>query len=208
MAEHPLSGHAPLQGSSTGGHVSPVVAYEAAKLGIWTFLATEVLLFGGLFTTYIVFRLKFPEMFHKDYVHLNRLLGAANTVVLISSSLTVALAIAAIRKGKQALLKLYLSLTILLAGVFLAIKYFEWTEKFAHGLYPGTDIFFSLYFMMTGLHGLHVLGGMLILGTMIVLAGRGMFSESYHTPVEISGLYWHFVDLVWIYLFPLFYLIG
>ena len=201
-------GHAPLPNSSSGGHVSPAVAYDAAKLGIWTFLATEVLLFGGLFTAYIVFRLKFPEMFHKDFAHLNRVLGAANTVVLITSSLTVALAIAAIRKGKQRALKLFLFLTILLAGMFLVIKYFEWTEKFAHGLSPGTDIFFSLYFVMTGLHGLHVLGGMLVLGWMLVLAGRGRFSESYHTPVEISGLYWHFVDLVWIYLFPLFYLIG
>lgn len=194
--------------ASHSGHVSPAVAHEAAKLGIWTFLATEVLLFGGLFTAYVVFRLKFPEMFHKDYVHLNRIMGAANTVVLITSSLTVALAVAAIRKGKQGLLKLCLSLTILLAGVFLAIKYFEWTEKFAHGLFPGTSIFFSLYFMMTGLHGLHVLGGMLVLGAMLVMAARGKFSESYHTPVEISGLYWHFVDLVWIYLFPMLYLIG
>ncbi len=195
-------------GGHAQGHVSPAVAYDAAKLGIWTFLATEVLLFGGLFTAYVVFRLKFPEMFHKDFVHLNRVMGAANTVVLITSSLTVALAIAAIREGRQKALKLFLSLTILLAGVFLVIKYFEWTEKFAHGLHPGTDIFFSLYFMMTGLHGLHVLGGMLVLGAMLVMAGRGKFSESYHTPVEISGLYWHFVDLVWIYLFPLFYLIG
>jgi cytochrome c oxidase subunit 3 len=183
-------------------------AYEAAKLGIWTFLATEVLLFGGLFTAYIVFRLKFPQMFHEGHFHLNRILGAVNTIVLICSSLTVALGIAAIRKGKQGLLKLCLSLTILLAAVFLGIKYVEWTEKFAHGLFPGTDVFFSLYFMMTGLHGLHVLAGMLVLGGVLVLAGRGKFSEHYSTPVEISGLYWHFVDLVWIYLFPLFYLIG
>ncbi|MBI5419861.1 MAG: cytochrome c oxidase subunit 3 family protein [Deltaproteobacteria bacterium] len=189
-------------------HASPAVTYEAAKLGIWTFIATEVLLFGGLFTTYIVFRTKFPHMFHADYVHLNRVLGAVNTVVLICSSLTVALGIAAIRKGKQGMLRLCLVLTILLAAGFLVIKYFEWTEKFAHGLYPGTDVFFSLYFMMTGLHGLHVLAGMLVLGAVLVLAGQGRFSESYHTPVEISGLYWHFVDLVWIYLFPLFYLIG
>lgn len=189
-------------------HVSPAVAYESAKLGIWTFLATEVLLFGGLFTAYIVFRIKFPQVFHAGHVHLDRVLGAVNTIVLICSSLTVALGIASIRKGKQRLLRLCLSLTILLAGAFLVIKYFEWTAKFAHGLYPGTDIFFSLYFVMTGLHGLHVLAGMLVLGAVLALAGRGRFSESYHTPVEVSGLYWHFVDLVWIYLFPLFYLIG
>jgi cytochrome c oxidase subunit 3 len=188
--------------------MSPDQAYEAAKLGIWTFLATEVLLFGGLFTAYIVFRLKFPQMFREDHVHLDRVLGAVNTIVLICSSLTVALGIAAVRKGKQGALKLFLLLTILLAAAFLGIKYVEWTAKFAHGIFPGTDVFFSLYFMMTGLHGLHVLGGMLVLGGVLVLAGRGRFSEHYHTPVEISGLYWHFVDLVWIYLFPLFYLIG
>ncbi len=195
-------------GERRDAHDDPVTRYEAAKLGIWTFLATEVLLFGGLFTAYIVFRLKYPQMFHADHVHLNKVLGAANTVVLISSSLTVALGIAAIRQGKQRLLRLFLSLTVLLAAVFLVIKYFEWTEKFALGFYPSTDIFFSLYFMMTGLHGIHVLAGMCVLAVMIVLAGRGRFSEAYYTPVEISGLYWHFVDLVWIYLFPLFYLIG
>ncbi len=207
-----MSDQAAHPGVEAGGaehaHMSPAQAYEAAKLGIWTFLATEVLLFGGLFTTFIVFHLKFPQMFRADYVHLNRVLGAVNTVVLICSSLTVALGIAAIRKGKQGLLQLFLSLTILQAGTFLVIKYFEWTEKFAHGLFPSTDIFFSLYFMMTGVHGLHVLGGMGVLGWMLVLARRGRFSEHYYTPVEISGLYWHFVDLVWIYLFPLFYLIG
>jgi cytochrome c oxidase subunit 3 len=189
-------------------HMDPAQAYDAAKLGIWTFLATEVLLFGGLFTAYIVFRLKFPQMFRDDHVHLNRLLGAANTIVLICSSLTVALGIAAIRRGKQGLLKLYLSMTILLAAVFLGIKYVEWMDKFAHGLFPDTDVFFSLYFVMTGLHGLHVLGGMMVLGGVLALAWRRRFSEHYSTPVEVSGLYWHFVDLVWIYLFPLFYLIG
>lgn len=194
--------------SDHAGTGDAATAYEAAKLGIWTFLATEVLLFGGLFTAYIVFRLRFPQMFHADHFHLDRILGAANTVVLLSSSLTVALGVAAIRKGKQGLLRLFLLLTILLAGAFLAIKYFEWTEKFARGLYPGTDVFFSLYFMMTGLHGLHVLAGMLVLASVLVLAARGKFSDRYSTPVEISGLYWHFVDLVWIYLFPLFYLIG
>ncbi|HEY7528170.1 MAG TPA: cytochrome c oxidase subunit 3 family protein [Candidatus Deferrimicrobiaceae bacterium] len=207
MGEHPQ--HSTLEGGGAAlGHMSPAQSYEAAKLGIWTFLATEVLLFGGLFTAFIVFRLKYPQMFREDFVHLNRILGAANTVVLICSSLTVALGIAAIRKGKQGALRLCLGLTIALAGVFLVIKYFEWTEKFAHGLFPSTDVFFSLYFVMTGLHGIHVFGGMLALGAMLLFAGRGKFSEHYYTPVEISGLYWHFVDLVWIYLFPLFYLIG
>jgi cytochrome c oxidase subunit III len=207
MGDHPVQ-PAIAAGDPAHAHMDAAQAYEAAKLGIWTFLATEVLLFGGLFTAYIVFRLKFPQMFHADHFHLNRILGGVNTIVLICSSLTVALGIAAIRKGKQDLLKLYLSLTILLAAAFLGIKYVEWTEKFAHGLFPDTDVFFSLYFVMTGLHGLHVLGGILVLGGVLVLAGKGRFSEHYYTPVEISGLYWHFVDLVWIYLFPLFYLIG
>ena len=188
--------------------MDPATAREAATLGIWTFLATEVLLFGGLFTSYVIFRIQYPQMFYEDHLKLDRVLGAVNTVVLICSSLTVAFGLAAIRKGKVMLLRFHLFLTLLLAATFLGIKYLEYTEKFSHGLSPGTDIFFSLYFMLTGLHGLHVLAGMAVLGTVLFLAGRGKYSETYHTPVEISGLYWHFVDLVWIYLFPLLYLVG
>ena len=198
--EAAMTGHEP--------HMDPATAREAATLGIWTFLATEVLLFGGLFTAYVIFRIKYPRMFYEDHLMLDRVLGAVNTIVLIGSSLTVALGISAIRKGKVRLLRMYLSFTILLAATFLGIKYLEYTEKFSHGLSPGTDIFFSLYFMLTGLHGIHVLAGMVVLGTVLYLAGKGKYSESYHTPVEISGLYWHFVDLVWIYLFPLLYLVG
>ncbi len=181
---------------------------EASKLGIFAFLATEILLFGGLFTAYIVFRTKYPGMFYRDHFNLNRVYGATNTVVLICSSFTVALAIASIKRGKQGLLKLYLALTIALAGTFLVIKYFEYMEDFAKGLYPGTDIFYALYFMMTGLHAVHVTGGLVVLAAMLVLSARGRFSESYHTPVEVAGLYWHFVDIVWIYLLPLLYLVG
>ncbi len=181
---------------------------EASKLGIFAFLATEILLFGGLFTAYIVFRAKYPDMFYRDHFNLDRVYGATNTVVLICSSFTVALAIASIKRGKQGLLKLYLALTILLAGTFLVIKYYEYMEDFGKGLYPGTDIFYALYYMMTGLHAIHVTGGLLVLATMLVLAARGKFSQGYHTPVEIAGLYWHFVDIVWIYLLPLLYLVG
>ena len=186
----------------------PMVAYQAAKLGIWTFLATEVLLFGGLFTAYTVFRFRYPEMFHAEHLKLNRVIGAANTVVLICSSLSVAVGIAAIRQGKVQLLRRCLLITIALGSAFLCVKYFEWTAHFREGVFPSTNIFFSLYYMMTGLHGLHVLAGMTALGVMYRLAGKGRFSESYSTPVEITGVYWHFVDLVWIYLFPLLYLIG
>jgi cytochrome c oxidase subunit 3 len=189
-------------------HHDPAVAFEAAKLGVWTFLATEVLLFGALFTAYTVFRLKYPGLFHAEHEKLNRVLGAANTVVLITSSLTVALGIDAVKKGKARLLPRYFGATILLAGVFLCVKYVEYTEKFHHGLFPDTNIFFSLYYMMTAIHGIHVLIGMGVLAYVVVLARRGRFSETYYTPVEMSGLYWHFVDLVWIYLFPLLYLAG
>jgi cytochrome c oxidase subunit 3 len=189
-------------------HGDPRVAFEAAKLGLWTFLATEVLLFGALFTAYTVFRLKYPALFHSEHLKLNRVLGTLNTLVLITSSLSVALGVDAIRRGKARLLEKYYGVTVLLGAVFLCVKYIEWTEEFHHGLYPGTNIFFSLYFMMTGLHGIHVILGMGVLTYVVVLSRRGRFSASYHTPVEVTGLYWHFVDLVWIYLLPLLYLIG
>jgi cytochrome c oxidase subunit 3 len=187
---------------------NPEQALETAKLGIWCFLATEVLLFGGLFTAYTVFRISAPEMFHTEYLKLNRLFGAVNTVVLICSSLTVALGIAAIRQGKQQMLKVYLILTLLLAAAFLGVKYAEYSEHIAVGELPGTNNFFSLYYMMTGLHAIHVFAGMAALTAMLVMAQRGKFSAEEHNPVEITGLYWHFVDLVWIYLFPMLYLIG
>jgi cytochrome c oxidase subunit III len=187
---------------------SPEQTLETAKLGIWCFLATEVLLFGGLFTAYTVFRISAPEMFHTEYLKLNRLFGAVNTVVLICSSLTVALGIAAIRQGKQRMLKVCLILTLLLAAAFLGVKYAEYSEHIAVGELPGTNNFFSLYYMMTGLHAIHVFAGMAALTAMLVMAYRGKFSAGCHNPVEITGLYWHFVDLVWIYLFPMLYLIG
>ncbi|BDV42793.1 cytochrome c oxidase subunit III [Geotalea uraniireducens] len=188
--------------------LAPAGAPEKARLGIWTFLATEVLLFGGLFTAYTVFRIAHPAQFHSDYLQLNRLFGALNTVVLICSSLSVAIGIAAIRQGKERALQRCLIITLLLAAAFLGIKYLEWSDHFAHGIYPRTSIFFALYYTMTGLHALHVMAGMGALTTMLVLARRGKFSAEYSTPVEITGIYWHFVDLVWIYLFPLLYLIG
>jgi len=196
-----MSGH-------TGEHADPAVAFESAKLGVWTFLATEVLLFGALFTGYTVFRMKYPEMFRVEHAKLDRVLGGVNTVVLITSSLMVVLGVDAIKRGKARLLEACFGATILLAAVFLCIKYVEYTAKFHHGIYPGTNIFFSIYFMLTGLHGVHVLLGMGLLSYVIVLSRRGRLSADYFTPAEMSGLYWHFVDLVWIYLFPLLYLVG
>ena len=189
-------------------HGDPRVAFESAKLGLWTFLATEVLLFGALFTAYAVFRMKYPALFHSEHLKLNRVLGTLNTVVLITSSLAVALGVDAIRRGKARLLEKYYGATVLMGAVFLCVKYIEWTEEFHHGLYPGTNIFFSLYFMLTGLHGIHVILGMGVLTYVVILSRRERFSAGYHTPVEVAGLYWHFVDLVWIDLLPLLYLIG
>jgi cytochrome c oxidase subunit 3 len=147
-------------------------------------------------------------MFHAEHEKLNRVLGAVNTVVLITSSLTVALGIDAVKRGKDRALQGYFTATILLAGVFLAVKYVEYSEKFHHGLFPGTNIFFSLYYVMTGIHGIHVVAGMAVMAYIVAAARRGRFSAAYYTPVEMAGLYWHFVDLVWIYLFPLLYLVG
>ncbi len=197
-----MTGESSAHGENAGG------AGGSARLGIWLFLATELLLFGGLFTAYTVFRLKDPGLFHAGSLRLDRMLGAANTVVLITSSLTVALGLDAIRQGKERALKICLSLTLLLAAAFLGIKAFEYAEHFAHREFPGTDLFFSLYFMMTGLHAIHILAGMVLFAGILWGASARKFSADYHTPVEISGLYWHFVDVVWIYLFPLLYLIG
>ena len=183
-------------------------AFETAKLGVWTFLATEMLLFGALFTAYAVFRAKYPALFYTEHLKLDRALGLTNTIVLITSSLTVVLGIDAIRKGKARHFQMYYGATILLGALFLCVKFFEWSAEFRHGKFPGTNVFFSLYFMMTGLHGIHVFLGMCVLAYVVVLAGRGRLSESYTTPAEMSGLYWHFIDLVWIYLLPLLYLIG
>ena len=191
-----------------GEHADPAVAFESAKLGVWVFLATEVLLFGALFTSYTVFRMKYPELFRAEHAKLDRVLGAVNTVVLITSSLMVVFGVDAIKRGKARLFEACFGATILLAGVFLCVKYAEYAAKFHHGIYPRTNLFFSIYFMLTGLHGIHVLLGMGVLSYVILLSRRGRLSANYYTPAEMSGLYWHFVDLVWIYLFPLLYLIG
>jgi len=191
-----------------GHHMEPEYVHEVSKLGMWLFLATELMLFGGLFTAYTIFRVRYPEMFHEQHQELNVTLGALNTVVLICSSLTMACGVASIHRGKQKLLALFLFLTILFGIMFGINKYFEYGAKFEHHIHPGTSIFFALYFMMTGLHMLHVFAGILVLTAVLVLTLKGKFSDKYYTPVELSGLYWHLVDLIWIYLFPLLYLIS
>lgn len=196
-----MSGH-------SGGHADRAVSFEAAKLGVWTFLATEVLLFGALFTAYTVYRVQYPGMFRAEHLKLDRVLGAANTVVLITSSLLVVLGVDAVKRGMARRFEAFFGATILLGAVFLCVKYVEYAAKFHHGIYPRTNLFFSVYFTLTGLHGIHVLLGMGLLTYVIVLSRRGRLSAQYYTPAEMSGLYWHFVDLVWIYLFPLLYLVG
>lgn len=193
---------------SHGHHMDPAVEYSSSKLGMWLFLGTEILLFGGLFAAYAIFRAKYPEMFMEQHLELNKKLGAINTCILIFSSLTMAMGVSAIQRGKQKVTAILILITILCGLAFGVVKYFEYSAKFHHHIYPDTSIFFSLYFMMTGLHMLHVFVGLLILATLLVLTMKGKFNAKYSTPIEVGGLYWHLVDLIWIYLFPLLYLIA
>ncbi|HLE55817.1 MAG TPA: cytochrome c oxidase subunit 3 family protein [Rhodothermia bacterium] len=193
--------------------------FDAAKMGMWLFLVTEILLFCGMFVAYTVYRAWHPEVFQAASVLLDRVWGGVNTVILLTSSLTVALSIRSIQVGNQKWLVRNLILTVLLAFGFLIVKYFEYTHKFHLHIFPGENyayegldmmyvpIFFSIYFVMTGIHGFHVLVGIGVLSWIAVRASRGAFSPEYYTPVEVSGLYWHLVDIIWIFLFPLLYLI-
>ena len=189
--------------------------FEACKQAMWIFLVTEVLFFSGMFVAYAVLRVFYPDMM-KDVHHLlNWRMGALNTIILISSSLTMALAVSASQRGEKDLW-----LTLMFAGGFLVVKYFEYAHKIHEHILPGklygfeelkvakAPLFFSVYFVMTGIHGLHVIIGMGIIYWLIRRASRNEFGPNYFTPVEITGLYWHFVDLVWIYLFPLLYLVS
>ncbi len=249
---------------------SPEQQFESGKLGMWLFLATEILLFGGLFCAYAVYRANHPEIFIYAHRYLDKVLGGINTGVLIFSSLTMAWAVRAAQKGQQRALKWLLAITIACGFVFLGIKVVEYHHKWKEGLLwgkrfaphaegvrapappvapaaaapPGASgeestllpqaapgppglagsgsaparhepdgppknvqIFFGVYFTMTGLHGVHVIAGMVLLGAMLVRAARGDFGPEYFTPVDLTGLYWHLVDLIWIFLFPLLYLI-
>ncbi len=194
---------------------------EASTLGMWVFLATEVLFFGGLFLCYLVYRWQAPSGFQEASHELNRVWGTINTAVLIFSSLTMALAVrAAQTSAKRGTQVLFLLITIAFGLAFLGIKAIEYTDKFVHHHVPGphfhwdgqypkaAEQFYSLYFAMTGLHALHMIVGVGIMTVIAVMAWRNTFDEEYYTPVEVAGLYWHFVDIVWIFLFPLLYLIG
>lgn len=194
--------------------------FDTAKMGMWVFLVTEVLMFGGLFAAYIVYRLWYPELFVEASTELDTLLGGVNTLVLIGSSVSVAWAIRSAQINNKKNIAINLAITFALAATFMVIKYFEWTHKFHLGIFPGefyafdgiehpkANVFFSLYYLMTGLHGIHVLIGMGLMGWLFFRSLKGHFNSEYYTPVEITGLYWHLVDIIWIFLFPLFYLID
>lgn len=211
--------------------------YEGAKLAMWLFLATELLLFGVLFAAFAIFHGKYPAEFKLAHHTLDRVMGGLNTLILITSSLSVALAIDSIQRGRRTRSMWMLALTIILASGFLVVKFFEYSHKFENGIFPnsvanivvdhekhlfgpvpktfegqpidqnGIVLFFAFYFVMTAIHGLHVVIGMSVLGGILIKMAKGRYSHWYYTPVENGGLYWHLVDLIWIYLFPLFYLI-
>jgi cytochrome c oxidase subunit 3 len=208
--------------------VSSDQQFDASKMGMWLFLITEILLFSGMFVAYTVYRVWHPEVFDHVSELLDWRLGFLNTVVLLASSLTVALSIHFIQQGERQKMIVMLLLTILCAAVFMVVKYIEYSSKFEHGVFPGAayaphgeahghdyaifDVpyapqFFSIYFVMTGIHGFHVLIGMGVFTWLITRAVRGHFTREYYTPIELTGLYWHLVDIIWIFLFPLLYLI-
>jgi len=194
---------------------------SAAKLGMWAFLATEVLFFGGMFLGYVVYRSRYPAEWAAASRHLGLVLGTVNTAVLLGSSLTMALAVDSAKQNLHRATMQHLIETIVLAVVFLGIKAWEYTEKWQDHLVPGpfftwhgeqttgpVELFFSFYFAMTGCHALHMVIGIVILGVLCWQARQRAFSPEYYTPVELTGLYWHFVDCVWVFLFPLLYLID
>jgi cytochrome c oxidase subunit 3 len=188
-----------------------------ARMGMWLFLFTELVLFGGMFILYSVYRYKYPEAFHLAAKELNTIVGTFNTAILLTSSLTMALSITAIQRKQKALSVFFQMLTIVLALGFMVNKYFEWTAKFHHGIYPGSDtllakpageiVFFGLYYVMTGLHGLHVIIGIVLIAVMMRFTSKGIITSDSYVKLESAGLYWHLVDIIWIFLFPLFYLI-
>jgi cytochrome c oxidase subunit 3 len=206
---------------------TPAQQFDAAKLGMWVFLAQELLFFSGLFVAYGVYRSWYPEMFKAASHQLDKIMGGTNTIVLLFSSFTAAMAVRSSQLGKVKETGRYLLVTIACAFGFLIIKFFEYRHKFEGGLLPGrfyhphvehlvagspplpqnTGSFFSIYFMMTGVHGLHVIIGIGVMIWIYLRNQRGDFSKEFFTPVDLVALYWHLVDLVWIYLFPLLYLI-
>jgi cytochrome c oxidase subunit 3 len=234
MSETAAHGHGDVSGGHHAHHGpaflahhfhTPKQQYEAAKLGMWLFLAQEVLFFSGLFVAYLVFRMWYPEAWSAGSHELDRYMGLLNTVVLLFSSLTAVLAVRSAQLGERKATGNYILITIACAMIFMVVKYFEYSHKFHVGLLPGqyfapqghlvgtefpvgTHFFFSVYFMATGVHGLHVLIGIGVLFWIWLRNNRGEFTKEFWTPVDLVALYWHLVDLIWIFLFPFLYLID
>ena len=189
----------------------PDTGLNNSKLGIWVFLASEIMLFGGLFSAYVFLRMAAPV---GDFAYwgskLSIPMATVNTLVLISSSVTVIMSWASLKMKDFEKYKMYMGLTLLCAFIFLVIKYFEYTGKFHHGIYPSSSTFMGIYFTLTGLHGLHIIGGLIVMGYFWLPFGNKMWQsdpERFTNRIEVAGLYWHFVDLVWIFLFPILYLL-
>lgn len=199
---------------------NPEQQRAASRIGMWIFLSTEIMFFGGMFAGYSYYRFSHPEAFARASNQLDVWLGSINTAVLICSSLTMAMAVHSAEIGRRRPIVFFLIATMVLGTVFLGIKFYEYYRKYVEHLIPGWDfrfegedhgaaaIFFSFYFAMTGMHALHMIIGFGLQTYLVIGALRNRFSAMYHTPVEIVGLYWHFVDIVWIFLFPLLYLVG
>jgi cytochrome c oxidase subunit 3 len=194
---------------------------EASSLGMWVFLLTEVMFFGGMFTAYAVYWSSYPEAFGEASRHLDITLGTLNTGVLLVSSLAVAFAVQASEHGNARRAEAFLLATMALGAGFLAVKGYEYLHKVEEMLIPGTaafqfegadprhaEIFFSFYFTMTGMHALHMIIGIVIMGVLVIQTRRGLYDRDYYFPIETTGLYWHFVDIVWVFLFPLLYLVD
>lgn len=209
------------QTDSTSAHQEVVDEHrddEASKMGMWLFLFTELLLFGGLFLVYIIYRYMNQDAFAHAGTELDTNLGTINTIILITSSYTMALSIDAIKNDESYKAKWLLWTTIMFASFFLVVKYFEWAAKIEHGLFPGSEnfmaldpgegLFFLLYFFMTGLHGIHIIAGSIFIGFVIYYINNGKVNSGDYVLQENAGLYWHIVDIIWIFLFPLFYLIA
>jgi cytochrome c oxidase subunit III len=189
----------------------------ASKIGMWLFIFTELLLFGGLFIVYSIVRFSHQSAFHLAAQELDLFLGATNTVLLLISSMTIAMSVSAVQYGHKKFTLILISITMLIGVIFLVNKYFEWKVKFGHGLYPGSEIlhglgngdtlFFGLYFFMTGLHALHIIAGLSVLGWILFRVANDKINAGHFVHLENGALYWHLVDVIWIFLFPLFYLI-
>lgn len=223
-AETPIAEHAAAHSAEPAFRqhhfVNAEQQFSTSKLGMWLLLATEILMFGGLFVGYGLMQSLYPEAWVAGHHHLDRIMGAVNTVFLLVSSYTMVMAVHSASTNNKRWTMINLFLTLGFAGGFLVVKYFEYAHKFHDGLLPGRlfsyqgggppqqAMFFGFYFMMTGLHGFHVLVGMGLIIWIMIRAKSGEFSSAYYTPVDLVGLYWHLVDLIWIYLFPLLYLVS